>query len=113
LPNVGAIGNRAFQGAGNAAFVITLGQTAPLLSEAIFSRSGDLLLTVTVNIPDGASSYGTVGEYSSSSNSTTACWANGFRGAGWVAINDGFGFIQNSASAYINQNITVVLQTIQ
>jgi hypothetical protein len=100
LPNVETIGESAFQYSGNAGLAFTMGPNAPELANEIFNGSK----TITVNIPAGADGYGDVQEYSGANS--TACWANGFRGGGW----GGSGFVDASK---INQNITVILQTIQ
>jgi hypothetical protein len=86
---------------------ITLGQTAPALGARIFEACNSTQ-AVTVNIPAGAGDYGTSGTYSGAN--ATACWANGFRGMGW----NGSAFTSYApGNTDLNQNITVVLQTIQ
>jgi hypothetical protein len=97
LPVAASIGNNAFGNTGTGALTVTLGaNTPPALGTEIFYyvNSGK---AVTVQVPNGATAYG-----SSPVNDSDDNWGNGFRGGGW----DGSNMTDNSK---INSNITLAI----
>ena len=93
IPSVTDIFEKCFADTGSGPLTITMYSKAPTVQTASFE--GISSKTVTINVPSGATGYGT----SVSGSNATINWANGFRGAGW----DGSAFLGGP----INTNITV------
>jgi hypothetical protein len=95
LPKVTSIGESAFKSTGGQELTLSLGAAAPTVDVNLFytvSEEKDL----TVNVPPGASGYG-----SSPVDTTTQNWGNAFRGMGW----NGEAYQGGAANPYIKLTI--------
>jgi hypothetical protein len=96
------IGQLAFRNTGTTTLTITLGTTAPALGTGMFNGV-TTPKNVTVEVPSGATGYGTVpGTYTGSD--TTNNWGNAFRGMGW----DGSSY----QSGTVNSNISLTIKNL-
>jgi hypothetical protein len=101
LPSVTSIGSFCFIDTGTMPLKVTLGATPPTLGENIFyMNGGPVSKTVTVEVPSGATGYGTL---PLTVSDTDESWANGFRGGGW----DGNNFTTTSDRIKTSVNLTI------
>jgi hypothetical protein len=97
LPAVANINQQAFDRTGGQSLTITLGSATPIVGRGMFSNVS-VPKTVTVQVPSGATGYG-----SSPVDTTTNNWGNAFRGTGW----DGFTY---NLGGTVNTNITLTIE---
>jgi uncharacterized repeat protein (TIGR02543 family) len=92
LPKATTFENSVFMSTGTTALTVTLGSTAPSLRDAFFYNVTEAK-TVTVQVPTGATGYGSLpATFSGVENETGGPhWGEGFRGKGWTgsAYNGG------------------------
>jgi hypothetical protein len=99
IPLVTVLNNQVFYDTGTQALSITMGPNAPTVGISTF-QNVVVSKTVTVKVPASAMGYGSV-PATYDTDTTTACWGNGFRGGGW---ND-----SGLGNGTVNASITLII----